>query len=155
MAKVDPRYYLAFLRIMVGYHFLAVGWPKLTGAFLGSEQLAGRLANIAADPVGLHRAFITEVVVPNAVLFSYVVALGEVAIGLSFVSGCLVRVSGLFASFHNLNIYLAIAYANGGAQLHLNRLYVVLHLVFVLTAAGRVLGVDGWLKRRYPDTWVF
>ena len=150
-----PLYYLAVLRIMVGYHFFRVGWPKLTGRFMGSDQVVNQFANIAADPVGFHRTFITDFVIPNAVAFSYLVAIGEVLIGLSFMSGCLVRVSALFAAFYNLNIYLSVGYPNGGAQMHLNRLYIVLNLIFMLAAAGRALGVDGWLKKQYPKAWIF
>ena len=157
MAKTHqvPLYYLAILRIMVGYHFFRVGWPKLTGRFLGSDQVIGQFSNIAADPIGFHRAFITDFVIPNAVAFSYLVAFGEVAIALSFMSGFLVRVSAAFAAFYNLNIYLSVGYPNGGAQMHLNRIYIVLNLIFVLTAAGRALGIDGWLHKKYPKAWIF
>jgi thiosulfate dehydrogenase (quinone) large subunit len=157
MAKtyLGPLNYLAILRIMVGYHFFRVGWPKLTGSFLGTTQVAGQFSAIASDPLGFHRAFIMDFVVPNAVGFSYLVALGEVAIALSFLSGCLVRVSGAFAAFYNLNIYLAVGWPNGGAQLHLNRLYIVLNSIFVLAAVGRTWGVDGWLKERFPKSWLF
>lgn len=150
-----PLYYLAILRIMVGYHFLLVGWPKLTGRFLGSDQVVRQFENIAADPVGFHRTFITSFVIPNAVAFSYLAACGEVAIGASYLSGFLVRISGFFAAFYNLNIYLAVAYPNGGAQLHLNRLYIVLNAMFAIAAAGRALGLDGWFKKRYPKAWIF
>jgi uncharacterized membrane protein YphA (DoxX/SURF4 family) len=157
MAKTyqAPLYYFAILRIMVGYHFFRVAWPKVTGSFMGSQQFVGQFNNIAADPIGFHQAFITDFVIPNAAAFSYLIALGELAIALSYMSGTLVRVSGLFAAFHNLNIYLAVGYPNGGAQMHLNRIYIVLHLILVMVAAGRSLGVDGWLKKKYPKSWLF
>ncbi|MBI3940795.1 MAG: DoxX family protein [Acidobacteria bacterium] len=152
-SKQIPLRFLAILRILVGYHFLTVGWPKLTPQFLSGERLARQFSDIAADPVGIHRVFITDVVVPNAVFFSYLVAYGEVLIGLSLLTGCLVRISSSFGAFHNLNIYLAVTYQGGGAQLAINRLYVILHLIFVVTAAGRSLGLDGWLKKRFPRAW--
>ena len=151
-----PRYLLAIPRILVGYHFLTVGWAKVSPAFLTGERLARQLSEgVAADPVGIHRAFIKGLVIPNAHFFSYLVAYGEVAIGLSLLAGCLVRVSSSFGAFHNLNIYLTVAYAGGGVQLALNRLYIALHVVFVMAAAGRSLGLDGWLKKRFPKAWWF
>lgn len=108
------------------------------------------------DPVALHRDFILNVVLPHPVFFSYLVAFGELAIGISLLTGCLVRISSLFGSFHNLNILLAVAMPEGnGAQIRLNRLYVFLHLLFVLSSAGRSLGVDEWLKKKFPRSRLF
>ena len=148
--------YLAIVRILVGYHFLEVGWPKVARGFYTGESLPGQLADATLDPLIWHRAFIFDVVVPNPVLFSYLVAFGEVAIGLSLLTGCLVRVASLFGAFHNFNILFAIAIPSGnGVQIRLNRLYIFLHLIFVFAAAGRSLGLDGWLKKKFPQCWLF
>jgi len=117
--------YLAIVRIFIGYHFISVAWRKLSEVFLSGEALPQILANAANDPFPLHRDFIFGVVVPNSVFFSYLICFGEIAIGISLVLGCLVRVSSLFGAFHNLNIYLAIGIPRGGATLGLNRLYIV------------------------------
>jgi thiosulfate dehydrogenase [quinone] large subunit len=155
LQKQVPLYYLAILRIMVGYHFLSVGSGKLNAQFFTGEQLVRQLAGVDADPIGLHRAFITSIVIPNASLFAYLVAFGEVLIGLSLLAGLLVRVSSLFGAFHNLNIYLAIGWAAGGAQLSVNRIYILMHLIFVIVGAGRSLGLDGLLKKRFPKSGIF
>jgi len=147
--------YLALVRIAVGYHFMTAAWPKLTGSFVDGHLLPEDLVKtVAKDPFAWHRAFIQAFVIPHAVFFSHLIAFGEMAIGISFVVGCLVRVSGIFSAFHNFNILLAIAWANGGAQLGLNRTYIVLGVVFALSGAGRSLGLDGLLKRRFPGTWL-
>jgi uncharacterized membrane protein YphA (DoxX/SURF4 family) len=148
--------YLAIARIMVGYHFLSVSWPKLTGRFMGGEVLPqDLLTTVAKDPFAWHRAFIVGFVIPHSQFFTHLVAFGEFAIGLSLVFGCLVRISSSFGAFHNLNIYLAIAYANGGSQLGLNRLFIVLHLLFVFSSAGRSFGLDGLLRKRFPRCRLF
>ncbi len=148
--------YLAILRIMVGYHFFRAGSGKLFGDFLGPEALPRQLANAVKDPISLHRDFILGVVIPNAEWFSYLICFGELAISLSLLTGCLVRISSLFGAFHNLNIYLAVAYpSESGAQLGLNRIFIFLHLVFVLASAGRSLGIDGLLKKRFPRSRLF
>jgi thiosulfate dehydrogenase [quinone] large subunit len=145
--------YLAILRIFVGYHFLSVSIPKLTGDFLKGEALPEEmLKSIAKDPFAWHRAFMLGIVIPHAHFFSYLVAFGETAIGISLVVGCLVRISSLFGAMHNFNILLAIA---AGAQVGLNRIFIVLHLIFVLSSAGLALGLDGILKRRFPNTKLF
>ena len=143
--------YLAILRIAVGYHFITVAWPKITGPFVNGHVMPAELAKtVTKDPFAWHRAFIEGFVIPHGVFFSHLIAYGEMAIGISLLVGCLVRVSATFAAFHNLNILLAIAVANGGPQLGLNRIFIVLEIVFVLSAAGRSLGLDGLLKRRFP-----
>ena len=121
--------YLAFVRILVGVQFLMVGWPKLAGGrFLrgNGQGLAEELLRGAPkDYLGWHRAFITGFVVPHAHFFSYLVAFGEVAI------------------------------AAGSATMNYDRLLVLLHIVFVCASAGRVFGLDGLLKKRFPRSWLF
>jgi thiosulfate dehydrogenase [quinone] large subunit len=150
----QPTYlgYLAILRIMVGYHFLTVAVPKFTG---GNDLAPMLIRGAVNDPFDWHRAFILDFVVPHAQAFSYLTAYGELAIGLSLLFGFLVRLSGSFAAFYQINIYLAVAVATGGATLGLNRIFIALHLVFVAASAGRALGVDGVLKRYFPRSVLF
>ena len=147
--------YVAILRIMVGYHFLLVGWRKLTGSFLSGESLVRTLSGVADDPISWHRDFILGVVVPNADVFSYLVCFGELAIAFSLLSGCLVRIASSFGAFYNLNIYLAVAIPAGGARVGINRIFIILHLVFVAVSAGRALGLDGYLKKKFPRSRLF
>lgn len=142
--------YLAIIRIAIGYHFFTTGWAKVTKGF--DEMSPQLLAGVAKDTVGWHHSFIVGWVIPNAFWFKYVVAYGELAIAISLLAGCLVRISSLFGAFHNFNILLAVA---TGAQIGLNRLFIVVQLVFVLSSAGRSLGVDGWLHRRFPRSRLF
>ena len=148
--------YLAILRIAVGYHFLTAALPKITGKFLEGRILAEELTKTAVkDPFAWHRSFILGFVVPHAHSFSHLVAFGELAIGISLLLGCLVRISASFGAFHNLNILLAIAIANGGPQLGINRIFIFLQLVFVFSSAGLSLGLDGLLKRWFPNSKLF
>jgi thiosulfate dehydrogenase [quinone] large subunit len=147
--------YLAIPRIAVGYFFIQVGWAKLNPRFLSGQLLVAQLGRAASDPISWHRDFILHTVIPHAHLFGYLVCFGEIAIGVSLVLGCLVRVSSCFGAFHNLNIYLAIAIPNGGPMVGLNRIYIILHLMFVFASAGRSLGLDGILKKRFPRSWLF
>jgi uncharacterized membrane protein YphA (DoxX/SURF4 family) len=151
--------YLALVRILVGLQFLMVGWPKLTGGrFLSrnGQVLADDLLRGAPqDYLSWHRTFITGFVVPHAHFFSYLVACGEVAIAISLITGCLVRVSSLFGAFHNANIYFAVGLAAGNAVMNYDRLLVLLHMVFVFASAGLVFGLDGPLKKRFPGSWLF
>jgi len=150
----QPTYlgYLAIIRIAIGYHFVLTGWQKISTGF-GASQLSAQLMEGASrDMFAWHRDFIVGWVVPNASWFSQLVAYGEFAIGLSLLFGCLVRLGAGFGAFHNLNIYMSIA---AGPQVGLNRLFVIAQLVFVAASAGRALGLDGWLHRRFPKSPLF
>jgi thiosulfate dehydrogenase [quinone] large subunit len=148
--------YLALLRILVGVLFLLVAWPKVSGRFLSGDVLPRQLLNgIQKDPLAWHRAFIEGLVIPHGHFFSYLSAFGEISIGLSLIVGCLVRISSLFGALYNFNIMFSVAYAAGGGTVNYNRVLILSHLIFVSASAGRSLGIDGLLKRRFPHTWLF
>jgi uncharacterized membrane protein YphA (DoxX/SURF4 family) len=153
----EPTYlgYLTLPRIVMGAFFLQVGIAKLSPKFLSGEQLATQLSRAASDPILWHRDFILQTVIPHAHAFAYLVCFGEIAIGVSFILGLLVRPSALFALLDNLNIYFAIAISNGGAQAGLNLIYMALEIVFLFASAGRALGIDALLKRRFPRSRLF
>lgn len=69
--------------------------------------------------------------------------------------GCLVCVSAAFGVFNNLNILLAIAIPAGGAQVPINLYFITAELVFISSAAGRSLGLDGLLKSAFPRSPLF
>jgi thiosulfate dehydrogenase [quinone] large subunit len=153
--NLRERTYLLFLaipRIFIGYHFLNAAWPKVTGKFTNGPALTDLLGTSAKDPFAWHQHFIQAFVVPHIHFFSYLVAYGELAIGLSLLTGCLVRISASFAALENLNIYFAVA---AGTQVGLNRIFIVLEVMFVLASAGRTLGLDGILKRKFPKSPLF
>ncbi|OFV96793.1 MAG: hypothetical protein A3H28_13790 [Acidobacteria bacterium RIFCSPLOWO2_02_FULL_61_28] len=148
--------YLAIVRILVGYHFVEVAWIKLSGNFFTGSTVQEYLADAAKDPLAFHREFILDFVAPHPVFISYLVAFGEMAIGISLVTGCLVRIASSFGAFHNFNILFAIAIPSANPlQVRVNRLFIFLHLLFVIAAAGRSLGVDGWLKQKFPRSRLF
>jgi thiosulfate dehydrogenase [quinone] large subunit len=150
-----PTYlgYLALVRIAVGYHFATVGWAKVRRGYDADNLVPRLLESAPNNPIAWHRDFIVNFVVPNAEWFSQLVAYGELAIGLSLLFGCLVRLASPFGALHNGSIYLAAA--SDGAEFAVGRLYVLLHIIFVIVSAGRSLGLDGWLHRRFPRSPLF
>jgi uncharacterized membrane protein YphA (DoxX/SURF4 family) len=154
----QPTYlgYLALIRIAVGYHFMAVDIPKLNARYLNGKGLANQLAaGVVKDPFAWHRAFIQGQVLTHTHLFAYLTAFGELAIALSLLTGCLVRVASSFGAFYQANIFLTLGFAAGGATYGLNRIFILLHLIFVAASAGRAWGLDCILKRAFPRSWLF
>jgi uncharacterized membrane protein YphA (DoxX/SURF4 family) len=148
--------YLALIRIAVGYHFMGVALPKLSSGYLNGKFMANQLAaGVGKDPLAWHRAFIHGQVLTHPHVFNYLTAFGELAIALSLLTGCLVRLSSLFGAFYQANIFLAIGFAAGGALFALNRLYILLFLIFLFASAGRAWGLDCLLKKGFPKSWLF
>jgi uncharacterized membrane protein YphA (DoxX/SURF4 family) len=143
---------LALMRIAVGGYFLAQGFNKIQGGWLTSADplvrttLAPALERNTVE--GFYRPFLENVVLPNGALFGQLVALGEVAVGLSLILGLLLRVSCTVAIFLNLNYMLMKGLANNSGSN--DRMFVVCEIALLLGAAGLVWGLDGYLARAAP-----
>src|SRR5436305_2143450 len=89
--------YIAIVRILLGYHFMDTGLRKGFSGFLsGRSLLADLMRGASGDPLAWHREFISGFVIPHVQFFSRLVVFGEISIGLSLLSGCLVRLSSSF-----------------------------------------------------------
>ena len=100
------RRQLAVLRIFTGIFWLTHGVPKLLNPkFFGSDgMLAGMLHEATANSSGPYNSFLTHVVLPNANLFSHLVAWGETLVGVSLLLGLFSRVGGFFGVFLPLSL---------------------------------------------------
>src|SRR5260370_20356182 len=90
-----PNIALAGLQLLIGYEWLLAGGDKLLlGAF--PAQLGGMLLALVSGGhlVGFFAAILQGLVAPNAVLFGYLIALGETLAGLGLMAaglGALLR----------------------------------------------------------------
>ncbi len=147
---------LALLRIGFGVYYLVQGFAKLQSGWLASPEillnqfLTGPNGNLTRNTVEpFYRPFLENVVVPNAALFAQLVALGELAVGLSLVLGLGTRLGGLGGAWLNLHYMLLKGLASGGGSN--DRLFFVADLIFVLTAAGLVWGLDGAFRHVFAS----
>lgn len=116
----DKRFAIIWtiLRIWLGYEWISAGIEKISNpAWVGSKAgvavtgfLKGALAKATGDhPLvqGWYANFIQSFALPNAKIFSYLVAYGEVLVGISLILGVLTIVGLLAGAFMNLNYMLA------------------------------------------------
>ena len=98
--------------------------------------------------------FIETVVIPNFTLFAWLVFLFELLVGLSLLTGTFTRLGGTIGLLMSINLGLGLLEVPGEWPWS----YVMMamwHGTFVITAAGRFLGVDYWLhRRRSKPTWL-
>ncbi len=106
------------VRLYVGWQWLSAGWGKVTdpnwvGANAGAS-LTGFLQRAVTLASGEHpsvqswyAAFIQNAVLPQAAAWSYVVAFGELFVGVGLILGLLTGLAAFFGGFMNLNYLLA------------------------------------------------
>lgn len=141
------------LRIYVGWQWLQAGWHKVTDpAWVGPQAgtavtgfLRGALEKTGGERPsvsGWYGSFIESVALPNATLFSYLVAFGETAVGIALILGLLTGVAAFFGGLMNANFLFA-------GTLSTNPLLFILATWLVL--AWRVAGwwgLDRWVLPR-------
>ncbi|TBL77257.1 DoxX family membrane protein [Paenibacillus thalictri] len=146
------------IRIYVGYEWLSAGWGKLhsdtwTGAKAGTAIqgfVKGALTKSSgdhADVAGWYASFLQNAVLPNAKAFSYVVAYGEVLVGLGLILGLLTGIAAFFGSIMNVSYLFA-------GTVSTNPLLLVLAtwLVLAWKVAGWY-GLDRWALPKLGTPW--
>jgi thiosulfate dehydrogenase (quinone) large subunit len=98
------------LRVWLGIQWLEAGWHKVADGFDAGGFMQGAIAKAAGDhPAvqGWYAGFLENVALPNADLFSTLVAWGEVLVGVGLILGAATIPALIAAAFMNLNFLLA------------------------------------------------
>lgn len=149
-SQVVPRALLLVLRVYLGVIFLVAAAVKFTAEPSFAASLPGILAHGALEHGHpFYQAFIRSVVVPRASSFAALVMYGELLTGLSLVAGAATRVGGVGAMFLALN-YMFSKGAWPWWPSSNDTAFFLIALTLVLGRAGRVVGVDQYLARKWP-----
>lgn len=133
---------LVLIRLYLGLQFLQAGWGKVTGGFDSSGFLQGAIAKASGDhPAvqGWWASFLEGFALPNAGLFNFLVAWGELLVGIALILGIFTTFSALMGITMNF-AFLFSGTVSTNAQM-------VLLTIFILVAganAGRY-GLDRWV----------
>jgi len=132
---------LTVLRVYIGWQWLTAGWGKVTGErFDASGYLNGVVNNeTVIEYYPTYHAFIENIALPNANIFSFLVAWGEVLVGLGLIVGILTTAAAFFAIIMNFAFMFAGTISSNP--------WLVLLTVFILAAgfnAGKI-GGDRWV----------
>src|SRR4029077_14123522 len=95
-----------------------------------------------------YRPFLSEVVLPHLALFTNLVLIGELYVGFAMLLGLTTRLAAAVSIFMLLNYFFAKSSVIGIPGIDTADL--VLSVIVLVTAAGRVLGFDQELHRRFP-----
>ena len=91
--------------------------------------------------------FVARVVIPNFTLFAWLIFLAELLVGVSLLTGTMTRLGGFVGLLMAVNLGIGLLEVPGEWPWS----YVMLamwHGTFLVTGAGRLFGVDAWLRRR-------
>jgi thiosulfate dehydrogenase [quinone] large subunit len=139
-------WYLAILRIYVGYYLFFQGIGKFQRNFPKGDWIGRQIGDIASlDLYPWYKAFLQSYVVPHSELFGYLIMIGEIAVGVGLFLGLFTRLSALVGLFMLVNYYLGPGTARGGAMLAQQQTFIIALAIFVLAGPGRTLGLDGLL----------
>ncbi len=145
------------IRLYLGCVWLMAGWHKIfdeawTGSKAGaavSGFVQGALAKAeeGGDVSGWYASFLESIVLPNAKLFSYLVAYGEVLVGLGLIVGLLTGIAAFFGGLMNVSFLFA-------GTLSTNPLLFVLAtwIVMAWKVAGWY-GLDRWALPYLGTPW--
>ena len=134
---------LAVVRIYLGWLWLSAGWGKVTGGFDASGFIANSIDNPVVkggEPVfGWYISFLENFALPNADVFSFMVAYGEVAVGLGLILGCLTTWAAFFGMVMNFAFVMA-----GTISHSPNDIIMEIFIVAAGVNAGK-FGLDRWV----------
>ncbi len=146
------------IRVYVGWEWLVAGWAKVQNpVWVGDKAgvaVQGFLNAALTKATGAHpdvqgwyASFIENFALPNAVNFSYLVAYGEVLVGVALILGLFTGISAFFGTFMNLNYLLA-------GTVSTNPILLILQLFLIL--AWRIsgyIGLDRWVLPKLGTPW--
>jgi uncharacterized membrane protein YphA (DoxX/SURF4 family) len=92
-------------------------------------------------------SLVKQFVVPNMAWFGWVVWLMEAFVAVTLILGLFTRLGGLAGLIQAINLYIGVTAAPGEWYWTYGMLSL-LSLVFVAVPAGRILGLDAWLRPR-------
>ena len=152
LSRHAPLWPIALSRVLIGLLWLGTLRWKLPPDFApaSGRGLFDWLLLEAQHPAfGFYGGLVESVVIPNFSLFAWLIFLSELGVGLLLVTGTWTRLAGALGLLMSLNLGIGLLEVPGEWPWS----YVMMamwHGLFVVAAAGRVLGVDGWLRQRLP-----
>lgn len=159
-----PEGWLVVLRLGVGLYFAKALWTKLTigtvagvvPALLVQQRWIAVMPKIVAkqaaeNPIAWYKAFLEQVVIPNADLFAILTAWGEVVAGVGLVLGLCSGMASLAGLWLTINYGLATQHMSPGQfGFHYTLLFAM--IVLFGARAGRYWGLDAWIAERWPES---
>jgi len=145
------RLYLGWEWLQAGLH--KVGSPVWTGSDAG-VAITGFANGALAKTEGAHPDvtlwyawFLKTLVLPNTTFWSYLVAWGEVLVGIALIVGIFVGIAAFFGGFMNVNYLLAGAVSSNPI------LFLIAMLLVLAWKTAGWWGLDRWVLPALGTPW--
>lgn len=141
---------LLFIRLYLGWTWISGGWHKVTDGFDASGFLKGAVAKATGENPTVASwwgSFLENIALPNADLFSFMVAWGELLVGLGLILGCLTTAAVFFGMVMNFSFLFS-------GTISSNPMMILLS-IFVIVAgfnAGKI-GLDYYVIPMIRKWW--
>lgn len=143
--------YLLPLRLFLGLGWLRAGVEKIgEPAWHNGEALTVFLQQqLAADAVyfPFYQTLINELFLPNAVILSWLITLGELLVGVAIITGVFTNLALLCGFFMNVNFVLA-------GVVNPSAFYIVIQSVLLCSNVGATLGADAYLSKHIRSVFL-
>lgn len=137
-------WYIAPLRIYIGYYFLQQGIRKFQRGFAHGDWISRQIGDLATVQLyPWYKTFLVNYVVPNREIFGHLVTFGEIGVGACLLLGLFTRLGAVVGLFMIINYLLGPGMARGSATLGQQQTFLVALIVILLSNPGRALGFDG------------
>ncbi|NQZ06824.1 MAG: DoxX family membrane protein [Algicola sp.] len=149
-SKINARILgLTLVRINIGVMFLIAAYAKLIAGDGWPGRMVGFLNFQAEKSFGFYRDFITSVVVPNKEAFGYMVAYGELFVGLSLLLGLTTRWGAMVGVFLVSNFIMAkgVFFWTPSSN---DAMYILALLALLFVNNKDMLGLDNLAVKKWP-----
>lgn len=146
------------VRLYVGWEWLAAGWDKITNPVWAGPEAGGAIKGFLMGALqktgGVHpdvqwwyADFIRAYALDNTLVFSNMVAYGELLVGIALILGAFVGIAAFFGAFMNMNFLLA-------GTVSANPIFLFLGILLVLAwrTAGWY-GLDRYILQYLGTPW--
>ncbi|MCI0394546.1 MAG: DoxX family membrane protein [Chloroflexi bacterium] len=145
-----PLWPIALSRMAIGLLWLfSLRW-KLPPDFApdqGRGLMDWLMLEVEHAAFGFYGNFVESVVIPNFTFFAWLIFLAELVVGLLLLTGTLTRLAGLLGLLMSINLGLGLLEVPGEWPWSY-AMMAMWHGLFIVTAAGRLWGIDAWLRRK-------
>lgn len=135
---------IVMLRIYTGIFFLYHGAKKIGSGF-GGENTERFLGGNAEEMYSFYKSIVDAVVVPLSGVFGFLVAWGELLLGIALILGLMTRWAAVAGAFMVLNFGLAKGQDLFGSDF----IWMVILIVLAGLHAGRTMSLDAKLAGKY------
>ena len=149
-----PRALLLFLRFHLAVILLLTVTGKIVREAPFRVEMLDFVGHVMGRTIPPYHAFLQNVVIPHATLFSYLVMIAELVAGVLLLTGTCTRAGAAITMFLVLNFMLAKGRWFWSPD-NVDAADFFSALVVMLGAAGRAWGVDALLAKRWPRSWLW